>query len=47
MLLGFWKIFIFSEHELDLAGSGDGEVAGTCESSNEPSSSVKCREFLH
>ena len=31
---------------LDQAGSGQGQVAGTCEYSNEPSRSIKCREFL-
>jgi hypothetical protein len=33
-------------HALDQAGSGQGEVAGTCECDNEPSSSIKCWEFL-
>jgi hypothetical protein len=46
ILVGFWKIFIFSGHALDQAGSGYGLVAGTYECSNEPSSSVKCRGFL-
>jgi len=27
-------------------GSGQEQVAGTCECSDEPSGSVKCREFL-
>jgi hypothetical protein len=31
---------------LDQAGSGQGQVAGTCECSNEPSGSTKCGEFL-
>ena len=31
---------------LDQAGTGQGQVAGTCERSNEPSGSRKCREFL-
>ena len=31
---------------LDLAGSGYGQVAGTCECGNEPSGSIKCGEFL-
>jgi len=30
---------------LDQAGSGQGQVAGTCECGNEPSDSMKCREF--
>ena len=31
---------------LDRAGSGQGQVAGTCEGGNEPSGSVKCGELL-
>jgi hypothetical protein len=31
---------------LDFAGSGYRQVAGTCECGNEPSGSIKCREFL-
>ena len=31
---------------LDRAGSGYGQVAGTCECGDEPSGSIKCREFL-
>jgi hypothetical protein len=31
---------------LDLAGSGEGQVAGTCECGNEPSGSIKYGEFL-
>ena len=30
---------------LDRAGSGQGQVAGTCECGNEPSGSLKCGEF--
>jgi len=33
-------------HGLDQAGSGEGQVAGACECSNEPSGSIKCEEFL-
>jgi len=33
-------------YRLDRAGSGYGQVAGTCECGNEPSGSIKCREFL-
>ena len=33
-------------HELDRSGSGQGQVAGCCESGNEPSVSIKCWEFL-
>ena len=32
--------------ELDRAGSGWGQVAGTCECGNEPSGSIKCGECL-
>jgi hypothetical protein len=28
-------------------GSGQGQVAGSCECGNEPSGSIKCREFLN
>ena len=31
---------------LDWSDSGQGQVAGTCECGNEPSSSIKCGEFL-
>ena len=31
---------------LDRVGSGQGQVAGCCECSNEPSGSIKCGEFL-
>jgi len=31
---------------LDQAGSGKGQVTGTCECSPEPSGSMKCGEFL-
>ena len=31
---------------LDGTGSGQGQVAGTCECCNEPSGSIKCGEFL-
>jgi len=34
------------EHRMDKCGSGCGQVAGTCECVNEPSASIKCREFL-
>jgi len=33
-------------HGLDLYGSGHGHVAGTCESGNEPSGSMKCGSFM-
>ena len=31
---------------LDRAGSGKGQMAGTCECGNLPSGSMKCWEFL-
>ena len=31
---------------LDRAGSGQGQVAGTCDCGNDPSGSIKCGEFL-
>ena len=31
---------------LDSAGSGQGQVACSCECGNEPSGSIKCGEFL-
>ena len=31
---------------LDRSGSGEGQVAGTCECGNEPSGSINCGEFL-
>ena len=31
---------------LDLAGSGEGQVAGSCECDNKPSDSIKCGNFL-
>ena len=34
------------EYGLDRAGSGQGQVAGTCECGNEPSGLIKCGEFL-
>jgi len=34
------------EYGLDRAGSGWGQVAGTCECGNELSGSIKCGEFL-
>ena len=36
-----------SELVLDLSGSGQGQVAGSCEGGNEPSGYRKCGEFLH
>jgi hypothetical protein len=33
-------------HGLDLSGSGQGQVAGSCECGNERSGSIKCEEFL-
>ena len=34
------------EYGLDQAGSGQEEVAGTCECGNEPSGFINCGEFL-
>jgi len=31
---------------LDRAGSGQGQMAGTCECGDEPSASIKCPKFL-
>ena len=36
----------FGVYGLDRAGSGYGQLAGTCECGNEPSGSIKCWEFL-
>jgi len=33
-------------HGLELDGSGEGQVVGSCESGNELSGSIKCGEFL-
>ena len=33
-------------HGLDRAGSGQGQVAGTCECCDETSDFIKCGEFL-
>jgi hypothetical protein len=33
-------------HGLDRAGSGSGQVAGTCECGNERCGTTKCEEFL-
>jgi hypothetical protein len=33
-------------HGLDQSGSVQGQVAGSCECDDEPSDSIKCREFL-
>ena len=35
------------EHELDRSGSGQEEVAGSCECGNEPLGFIKCGEFLY
>ena len=34
------------KHELDSSGSGQGQVAGACLCVDEPSGSIKCREFF-
>jgi hypothetical protein len=33
-------------HELHRSGSGQRQLAGSCEYGNEPSASIKCGEFL-
>jgi len=33
-------------HGLDQAGSGYGQVAGTCDCGDDPFGSIKCREYL-
>jgi hypothetical protein len=33
-------------HGMDRAGSGYGQLVGSCKRKNEPSGSIKCREFL-
>jgi len=33
-------------HGLDQCGSGEGQVADTCECGNEPSGYIKCGEFF-
>jgi hypothetical protein len=37
---GMWR------YGLNRAGSGQGQVAGTCKCDNEPSSSIECGNFL-
>jgi hypothetical protein len=37
---------LYGGHKLDRSGSGSGQVAGSCECGDEPSSSIKCGEFL-
>jgi hypothetical protein len=34
------------DHELDRSGSGQGELASSCECGNEHSGSIKCEKFL-
>jgi hypothetical protein len=34
------------EHEVDLSGSGQEQVAGSCEFGDIPSGSINCGEFL-
>jgi hypothetical protein len=42
----FRKLVVGEGHRLDRSGSGQVQVAGTCECGNEPSGSIKCGEFL-
>jgi hypothetical protein len=39
-------IFRKRDGDVDLYGSGWGQVVGPCECGNEPTSSIKCGEFL-
>jgi hypothetical protein len=41
-----WMFKKWDGHGLDGAGSGWGQVAGSCECGNEPPGSIKCGEFL-
>ena len=34
------------EHGLDQSGTGQKQVAGSCECGNEPSGSIKCEKLL-
>jgi len=38
--------FVCGAYGLDRAGSGEEQVAATCDCGNEPSDSIKCGEFL-
>ena len=42
-----WGRKLDGEAWTGLSGSGQGQVAGTCECSNEPSGSRKCGEFIN
>jgi hypothetical protein len=41
--VGWWRGGV---HKLDVSGSGYEQVAGSCEYYDEPSGSIKYREFL-
>jgi hypothetical protein len=41
------RMFDGGGHGLDRCGSGQGQVAGTCECGNEIPGSIKCGEFLY
>jgi len=45
MMLLKWNLNRMGEVGLELCGSGKVQVVGCCEKGDEPSSSVKCREF--
>jgi hypothetical protein len=40
------KVDLKERYGLNLCGSGQGPVEGSCEQSNEPSGSIKCWELL-
>jgi hypothetical protein len=42
-ILRKWAVEIWT---IDCAGSGLGQLAGTCECGNKPSGSIKCGKFL-
>jgi hypothetical protein len=42
----FRKCDVVGGYGLDRAGSGEGQVTGTCECGNELLGSIKCGEFL-
>jgi hypothetical protein len=41
-----FKVSLQEGDGLDRSSSGQGQVAGTCECSKEPSGSIKCGKFL-
>jgi hypothetical protein len=41
-----WIFRKWDGYGMDWPGSGQGQVTGSCECSNEPCGSIKCGEFL-